>query len=415
MMFAPVHPHKALVPTTISILFLILITFLQVASLKAYPDIAKLSFFRRSQSSTKWTGSETDLHKSTLEAEKYSSLPHTIFSPDGRLHNIEKTARLASDPKEATSSLIVALKFGSACDESIIILSISHMSPHLYIKPTSVDKEDAASSDEKNDEDSSYYAPLWSHLSHADNGNELNRNQVSMPLSILPSNLIIGTGGPAADAMALHRKIRQMGLNLYKENDNMQSTHRIQGTVLSSMLAKKIATSLQLPTQSSSSNRMLASSAIVVGPDGFHASRSGIRHAIWRCDPTGQFWNCHAAAAGRGAGSAEGTVMKAVFQQVTGDERKEKDREIELDELRSKISSRDVREYLSGLSFDDAVVLGCKSIAKALGLSNDDDVFHRIGLQGILLKGQSRSYSRRNHEIIHPEILRSALKRSFEG
>jgi len=362
--------------------------------------LLKISSTQANPSSKSWTGSDTYVHKSSLESEKYSSLPHTIFSPDGRLYNIERNARSASDSRDLSSSLVLAFKFGPEDDESIIMLSTGTTSPHLYNSMNSnTDKEKEKDKDDKNVEDDNY-EPLWSHPT------SIQKDHVSMPLSILPSNIIIGTGGTAADSISLHKKIRELGLSLYRENDNMRSTHRIEGTVLSSTLAKKIAATLQLPTQSAASNRMVASAAIVVGPD----VGGGNKQSIWRCDATGQFYNCHASAVGRGAGSAEAMLMSQVLEKGKGGSADK----TELEDLISAISPRDVKEYLSTLSFDDAVLLACKCIVKALNLSNKDDAFDRIGMQGIWLNRRKGQSAMLNQECIHGDILRRGLKLAFE-
>ena len=76
----------------------------------------------------------------------------------------------------------------------------------------------------------------------------------SMPLSILSSNIMIGTGGNAVDSIVLHTKILEMFLSLSKSYNGMNSTHRIRGKVGSSVLARKIADSLQVPTQNVAAN-----------------------------------------------------------------------------------------------------------------------------------------------------------------
>lgn len=57
--------------------------------------------------SSRLSGEETYIHNNQLESAKYSSLPHTIFSPQGRLYNVEKNALMASDPTDISSSLVV--------------------------------------------------------------------------------------------------------------------------------------------------------------------------------------------------------------------------------------------------------------------------------------------------------------------
>ena len=403
-------------------------------------------------SKNKFSGSSTFVHKLSLEAEKYSSLPHTIFAPDGRLYNIEKNARAASDPRDLSSSLVVALKFGKGKDAGVLILSTSHSCPLLVSsshdgdaskinrnvtvstdehKDNSKDEQEQEN-DKKDDTDGSseYSKPLWSHASSRDESSHHHtlHNKVTRPLSILPSNIIIGTGGTAADATAMHNKILQMALSLCKENDDMRSTHKIRGTILASMLAKKVANVMQLPTQSATSDRMLASEAIVIGEDSYRGRENGHgQSSIWRCDATGQFWDCHAAAVGRGAGSAEAEIMaqsrlqsQSQSQSSYGAQTKD-GKDDELDDLVNAVSPKGVQEYLESLTFDDAIVLACKCIAKALNLQimgtgvNIDGLFRRLGMQGVLVhcgKFSHDEVSRR--EYVHPEILRSGLQQVLD-
>lgn len=397
-------------------------------------------------SKNNFSGSSTFVHKLSLEAEKYSSLPHTIFAPDGRLYNIEKNARAASDPRDLSSSLVVALKFGKGEDAGVLILSTSHSCPLLVSsshdgdaskinrnqtactdenKDISKDEQEQEQEHEKKDDtvgSSEYSKPLWSHASSRDeSSHHILHNKVTRPLSILPSNIIIGTGGTAADATAMHYKILQLALSLCKENDDMRSTHKIRGTILASMLAKKVANAMQLPTQSAASDRMLASAAIVIGEDSCRGRDRGHgQSSIWRCDATGQYWDCHAAAVGRGAGSAEAEIMVQSKSQSQVAQTKD-GKDDELDDLVNAVSAKGVQEYLESLTFDDAIVLACKCIAKALNLQSTgmdmdiDGVFRRLGMQGVLVhRGKFSHDEVSRREYIHPEILRSGLQQVLD-
>jgi hypothetical protein len=73
-----------------------------------------------------------------------------------------------------------------------------------------------------------------------------------------------------------------------------------------------------------------------------------------------------------------------------------------------------LQEYLESMTFDDAILLACKCVRSALNLQtmNVDDILRQVGLQGVLVhsrKGSSSEVS--NQEYIHPEILRSGLKK----
>lgn len=385
-----------------------------------------------------WRGSDTLVHKTSPEAEKYSSLPHTIFAPDGRLYNIEKVAKETCDVRDVSSSLAVAINFGNKVQENgmqqdeeeyVVVISTRHCLDFLL--DLNIDKEKnvhdgklsteerrSGESQDENVDDSKQArnvdtgTRLWSYpTSRGDN--------VFMPLSILPCNLLVATGGSAADAMGLHKKILEIALDLCKEYDNVKSTHRIMGTVTASMLAKRLANYLQLPTQSAAVDQgMLASASLVVGLDEPRRQDGrGLGLAIWRCDPTGQFWNCHAAAVGRGAGGVEAEIMRRVARsqlangQGEGCGEKKLGDIVDLEELIATVSPKHVQDYVSGLSFDEAVILACQCIKKSLGLlkQRGETIVDQYGVQGVLLHRRSGSGGSSTGNLAKQGIIRREL------
>jgi hypothetical protein len=129
---------------TITSTFLLLSLFLII---QIQPSFAlnrpNSSSFR---STSQYSHKETDIHRQTntsssstqnelKEQEKYSSLPHTIFSSKGRLYNVEKASLLSSHEYDITSSLVLALKFGGGdteYNESILVLSSCPKSPYFH-------------------------------------------------------------------------------------------------------------------------------------------------------------------------------------------------------------------------------------------------------------------------------------------
>lgn len=309
------------------------------------------------------------------EAQKYSSLPHTVFSPQGRLYNVERNALSSSDSNDLSSSLILAFNFDH---DKILLLSTKSFSPYFRRK--------AGERIEPDINNDSY--PIRSE---------------SMPFVILPSNTVAATGGTAADALALRSSIREIALSLCKVNDGMRSTHRIEGNLPTAMLAKKIADYQQLPTQNAASNRMLSSAAIVAGID---VGENRSKLSIWRCDTTGQFWKCgQMAAVGRGAGNAELKFLREV--KMWRDNRRIGKEN--LDELNLKISSSDVKRYMASLSFDETVSLACRCLVEALGVSKNDGSFN---VRAILLRGDRQS-TEGCIETVCDEILHQGLKMAF--
>jgi len=419
----------------------------------------------------KWTGSETDIHRSNNvhnnNVERYKNLPHTIFSPQGRLYNVEKAAQLSSDDKDESSCLVMAFKFGYGKDEALLVLSTSSVSPYLFLRGNNKsDEEDEKQKVEKtekamnksgcdesrglendtkcvleeeiksthdDDDDNNDKEPLWKYdlydiesyeddlLLQQEKQNYISKVMPSRPLSIATSNLIIGTGGNAVDSIVLHDKILNILLSLSKSNDGMRSTHQIQGIIVSSLLARKVADSLQAPTQNVSANsgKILSSSALIIGMNEvkhYHhpALMNKKLHSIYRIDPTGQFWDCHAAAVGRGSGVVEANILKYVkdwkLKKNNEPESKDQQNDQDLDVLVASISNDDVVDCFGSIGFDDAIKLACECTVKALKLSKQADV-KKHGIQGLLvLPERDGKQNRIQTEMIHPGIIRECLK-----
>ena len=403
---------------------------------------------------------------------KYASLPHTIFSPQGRLFNVEKAAISSSDETDASSNLVFAFKFGgdNGNDDdsnSILVISTSSSSPYLHHHPVGgVGSAKGGSHDNRNgdgneeekmdkeeeNEGKQKIEPLWKHdvytihpeeqLSSSSNNNKMKKIIPSKPISIISPNLIIGTGGNAIDSIVLHTKILEIFLSLSKSMDGMNATHRINGNygLKSSLLARKIADMLQIPTQdvSANSGRVLSSSALVIGMNevmsssdasaGDTTSCNHYNHEIWRIDPTGQFWNCQGAAVGRGAGLVEGSMLKLVKRWKEKDQQQHldggghsnesngKDGDVnnnntkndssdDLDTILQSISREDVEQCFRNMAFDEAIKFACDCICKVHKISNTFDI-ERVGVQGMLLPSSSSS---KKPEMIHPEIITECL------
>ena len=100
--------------------------------------------------------------------------------------------------------------------------------------------------------------------------------------------------------------------------------------IATGQLARRLADPAQASTQSltsgdwgdghgmfKSSILIIESESIVTFPNSNSNSNNSnpnqmLQNHIWRIDPTGQFWNCHAARVGRGSGLAERLLLKLV-------------------------------------------------------------------------------------------------------
>jgi hypothetical protein len=111
----------------------------------------------------------------------------------------------------------------------------------------------------------------------------------------------------------------------------MESQDLSERECSASAIARAVADQLQKPTQTNSNeNKLLASTGLILG-----------NRDVWRIDPTGQFWKCHAAVAGADAYRVE----ELLYDKIDNGARTSGE---------SEISS-----YLSKLSSDEAIRLAC--------------------------------------------------------
>jgi 20S proteasome alpha/beta subunit len=72
---------------------------------------------------------------------------------------------------------------------------------------------------------------------------------------------------------------------------------------------------------------------------------------IWRIDPTGQFWNCHAVAMGRDADRVEQKLYERLSQEQ---------------QQRSSSEQEDLGAFLETLTADEALNLACECMEAML-------------------------------------------------
>jgi len=371
----------------------------------------------RPSSSRKWSGSSTNIDHIQETDRPYAALP-TTFAPNGRIYNVEQKAKQASDSKDVSSSLVIAISFGN---NNILVLSTQSMSPHVY--RSSVRDSPATTTKGATTATTATKKPrksLWT--------NDFNYPVVlKMPLTVISSNIILGTGGRAADSIQLHRRICEAALQLHYSNTVIMNDNDEMNGFSSGLMARKIADMVQGATQSMTT-QIFASGAIIMGGNDLLDSKN-TQPPIWRIDPTGQFFNCHAAAVGRGAGNAEATILEHVakYKRQLESERSNLDNDEDIQSLLTTLTNNEVKSCLQTLSFEDATVLACRCCAQALKLSftadddNDDDdlmvMLNDIGIQGVLIRPRTNDEPTQKviHELVHPVILREAMRLALLG
>ena len=160
--------------------------------------------------------------RSIIEESTYEDLPPTIFSPNGRLHSIERVVRASKIPNNPRSNLLLALK----CKEGLVVLTTLTTSPFLN---TTVNSN------------------LW-----LVEDNQTATTSTSPILDLGPaSGLLVATAGNTVDGQVLRQKIQAYAeYNLEQEKDTIEAY----------VLARNIADHLQANTQTvgGRDGRMLA-------------------------------------------------------------------------------------------------------------------------------------------------------------
>ena len=80
----------------------------------------------------------------------------------------------------------------------------------------------------------------------------------------------------------------------------------------------------------------------------------GVEEGIWQVDPTGQFWSCRVAVAGRGADKARNLLLETMASKLNATDS-------------SAITHTQVESLLQSLSVQDAVQLVSKCLQSATG------------------------------------------------
>ena len=224
-------------------------------------------------SSTSTSTAHSSSYAEEKERERYASLPHTIFAPNGRLYNVEKAALSSSSStigkKQDSSNLVLALKFG----DSILIASANSIqAPFLQHDDDDLDRGQTAvhhqHQQQKEEKEEEPLQPLWTTTISQP---PLPTTTPRHPISILSSNLIMCTGSGGGDSsrsnlidsIVLHIKIQEIYISLSKAMNQMTSTHGIKGIIPSCLLARKVSDSLQITTQDMSNGKILAVSTCI--------------------------------------------------------------------------------------------------------------------------------------------------------
>lgn len=207
---------------------------------------------------------------SVREETQYGELPSSVFAPGGRLYSVEGILRAVHDPLNPSSNIVVAIRYR----DGVVILSTLPSSPYLF--------------EEVMPFPSSLNHPTHPNVTHSGNrkatllcGTSRQGYQYNpCPWVQLDSGIWGVTAGPVVDGQILKQRMMLAAKQAREE----------KGSARASALARSLADACQIQSQKASEGKLLACSGLIVQDD-----------QLWRIDPNGQFWKCHAAVLGRAA------------------------------------------------------------------------------------------------------------------
>lgn len=287
------------------------------------------------------SSSSSSSASAVLEASRYEEYPQ-VFSPTGRLHFVEAAVK-ASKALTSGSNLVIALY----CRDGLVVVSTVPTSPFLNTTSSvRVVVDDNDKSDNENDNGNIHVSTQSLFLFHDDRSADDNVSDdtasqrrrrplsaTSVPIFDLHPCLVAATAGNAVDGQILRTRLAKLGV------EALEMQGRTEPNVRASTVAKNLANQLQSPTQQSGgSDPLLASTAVILG-----------NRELWRIDPTGQFWKCHAVAVGAEADRVEEILYQRLW-----------------DGAQSFHNGTTIQQYMYILTPDEALKLACDCIFERL-------------------------------------------------
>lgn len=254
-----------------------------------------------SVSSPPWNVDTADIAK---DSSLYMDLPPTVFAPNGRLFSVEAAVRACDDDSDESSNTAIAIR----CKEGVVIVTTSYRSPYLFdpcdssIENLSSNEDSDGIADQFDQKQASLLVNDYG-FDDVDQMDHITKHLalrapfagLALPVGSLDETIIFGvTGGNAVDSQIARSKLQRIGdYARASEGGNYFTV----GTA-----ARRFADQQHVLTQQGGKGRLLASKVILASAC-----------EIWRVDPTGQFWQCQAAAIGKKSSNVEELLLEQLL------------------------------------------------------------------------------------------------------
>jgi 20S proteasome alpha/beta subunit len=312
---------------------------------------------------------------SVLEASKMEELPPIIFSPRGRLHAVEAAVQASQLAiTRSSSNVVIAMK----CRQGMVVVSTVPTSAFVNSTTTSttavaVSFDNNNNNNKHNNNDTVTTSVKQETGSFSPSLFLLEETCCTTTTSpILSSSLdgqddlVAATAGNAVDGNVLRSTLLALMSNYLAKGSSSSAMEPIATTTSANAasanahlslhaknLARDMANLMQAATQDLQQSQipLLASSLVVLG-----------QGDIWRIDPTGQFWRCHATVAGQNAHAMETLLWQQLvlllLKKRTEAEEEEEDGNNNIDKKKNNSNHpEDIIQFMESLSCNEALEL----------------------------------------------------------
>jgi 20S proteasome alpha/beta subunit len=232
--------------------------------------------------------------------EDLEALGPNIFAPGGRLEFMNRVGRRMQHEEGGISAIVLHCKTG------VVAVTTLPCSPYLKIDETTLLDHVRLGQLLLNETDAKCKTgtiPAWSSLSASSPSlllewEEIGVGPTTMPpfarLALTSSPVLAVFGGSAVDGPVLRDELLDLTETIREsEGDSIHIAS----------LVRRFADQLQVRTQDDRREGVLAACAVVFDTD-----------TIWRVDPSGQFYQCHAVVCGMQSPTVERTLLEKLAE-----------------------------------------------------------------------------------------------------
>ncbi|GKY97503.1 hypothetical protein MPSEU_000708500 [Mayamaea pseudoterrestris] len=271
--------------------------------------------------------------QNVVQEARYVDLPPNVFASSGRLLAVEQVVPLSAldDP---SYSFVIAFH----TKEGIVVVASRPKSPYLFETAKNSTTNSSVTSI-----DLDHGAPKT--LLHKAGKIDSLPRVFDPPFAYLSQNLMAITAGNAVDSQIVRLLLQKAA----------ESSRPSLTRLMARSFARSLADQLQQRSQQAGKGRLLASTAILMDDQ-----------ELWRVDPTGQFFQCQVAVAGRAADKIHDELLKKLSNDAMMDGK--------------YMSRRQLHDAVNDLSINECLLLAIRTIQTVFPSDKSTNTLYLTGL-----------------------------------